>query len=92
MIGSNPDPHVATCARDCGINVEKVLEEEVGVNVVASGSSNATTTDSSFVDKSSNDESDGGGGNIREHEYNSPNSLTFESIYKKRAVYLCNSR
>ena len=32
--------------------MEKVLEEEVGVNVVASGSSNATA-DSSSVNKSS---------------------------------------
>ena len=72
--GGNPDPRVITRARDYGINVEKVLEEEVGVNVVASGSSNATA-DSSSVDKSSNDGSDGGGGNVGEYEYNSPSPL-----------------
>ena len=55
--------------------MEKVLEEEVGVNVVASGSSNATTTYSSSVDKTSNDRSDGGGENVGEYEYNSPCSL-----------------
>ena len=55
--------------------MEKVLEEEVGVNVVASVSSNATTIDLSFVDKSSNDRSDGGGENIGEYEYNSPSLL-----------------
>ena len=48
--------------------MEKVLEEEVGVNVVASDSSNATTVDSSSVDKSSNDGSDGGGRNVGEYE------------------------
>ena len=46
-------------------HVKKVLEEEVGVNVVFSGSSNATTTNLSSI--SSNNESDGGGGNVREY-------------------------
>ena len=69
-----PDPRVATHARDYGINVEKVLEEEVGVNVVVSGSSNATV-DSPSIGKSSNDGSDGGGGNVGEYKYNSPSPL-----------------
>ena len=64
--GGDPDPRVATHAYDYGINVEKVLEKEVGVNVVASGSSNATTADSYSINKSSNDGSDRKVGKILE--------------------------
>ena len=77
---SYSDPRVATCARNYGINVEKVLEEEVGVNVVASTSLNATTTDLSSVDKSSNDRSDGGRENVGEYEYNSSSSSHLSSF------------
>ena len=72
----NPDPHVATRARDYRINVKKVLEEEVGVDVIASGSSNTTTTNSSSVNKSINDGSDGGWGIVREYEDNPPSLYT----------------
>ena len=61
--------------------MKKVLEEEVGVNVVASDSSNATTVDSSSIDKSSNDESDGGGENVVEYEYNSPSPFIGEEQF-----------
>ena len=57
------------------------MEKEVGINVVASGSSNATTANSSSVDKSSNDGSDGGEENVGEYEYTSPSPFTGEEQF-----------
>ncbi|KAK3225348.1 hypothetical protein Dsin_005210 [Dipteronia sinensis] len=58
----NPDPHIASHARDMGINVEQVIREEVGLDhgvIVASSSDDQHTSDGNSGGKDDGDDGDG---------------------------------
>ncbi|KAK2637988.1 hypothetical protein Ddye_025783 [Dipteronia dyeriana] len=59
----NPNPHIASHARDIGINVEQVIREEVGIDrgvIVSSSSDDQHTSDGNSGRKDNGDDGDGG--------------------------------
>ncbi|KAK3189407.1 hypothetical protein Dsin_028968 [Dipteronia sinensis] len=56
----NPDPHIASHARDMGINVDQMIREEVGVDRGVIGSSSSDDQHTSNGNSEGKDDGDGG--------------------------------